>query len=452
MLPWFSDKKSSDKESWPPTDIESHPDIKLYKLIELSEHHHVQILALKNQHYLLEKKRHKKSPLQQITDKKMLQLIKQNKLTRQGLLDYLRQHPSPEPNESKSNRPATKNRPDAVRKPKIDYLIDEDEEPPRPHLPPPKQLYSKLQGAMAEFAENNPDTADVLNLNVSNSNAPFQAYFDSVPAGGGGSKTKAHVLQPPPMRDEPTETFIPQKPTSTRSAVSHSLEKVIQRQRERLVEVQMMKQKVENEKKKLDAALERKKYLEAQIIEIEQRIERFQQDFFRMQLTEEDLLRKTAFDLEKIQQELNQILTDGSVLKAVLDENAQFTNQLANGPFKHLENLIHSLNLVVQQRRMVNHLLQQREHALLEQQRIKVLIKRKEELETGIEELQQIIFQIDQTNQNMMAMDPYCVPEPVPVPALNELARLEFELQNILGDPGIQQELNQHLRTTPRNL
>lgn len=464
MLPWFSDKKSPEKDPRQvAAEIENHPDLKLFKLVELSDVHQVQILELNKKYFLIEKKRNKKFPVQQISDKKTLQLIKQNKLTRQALLDYLKQHPSAElPAETtvtpaKATRANTpKTRSETTRKPKIDYLVD-DRTPQasatpafESPLPPPRQLYSRLQGAMAEFAENNPDAADALNR-MGNTASPFQAYFDSVPAGGGGT-AKPRKPQPLPLPEEAPAPgiFSAHAQSSTRPAVSHSLDKVIHKQRERLVEVQLMKQKVENEKKRLDAVLERKKYLEAKIIEIEERIDRFQQDFFRMHLTEEDLLRKTAFDLEKIQQELNQLLTDGSVLKAVLDDNAQYSAQIASGPFKHVENLIHSLNLVVQQRRMVNHLLQQREHALLEQQRVKVLLQRKNELDMAIQELQQIIFQIDQTNQNMMSMDPFCVPEPVPVVALNELARLEFELQNILGDPGVQEEINNQMRISPK--
>ena len=182
------------------------------------------------------------------------------------------------------------------------------------------------------------------------------------------------------------------------------------------------------------------------IIEIEQMLTDFMHAANRIEREEPAILQKTVLELDEMEQELNRILTNGNVLKALFQENKTYTQYVSQRHTHPIDSIMRSLNIIARQRRTINQLQHEREHAELEKARVETLLKRKQEIELSIYELRQIIDQIEKTNREILDLDAFAVVEPVPVVATNELQRLEFELQVIMGDPGIQSHFKRRTR------
>src|SRR3990167_2650579 len=146
MAAWFQKAPLPEKDSESfSLRIESHPDTHLLQTLQLSESDSIQILQLGKHYYALKKTKYQRSPALLIQDPEICEHIRKQEL-QPGHLEHL--FPTR----------------------RLDILIDDQSPLPQEtkEVPTPSQsnknLTAKLKEAMAEFIENNPDTAQALNL------------------------------------------------------------------------------------------------------------------------------------------------------------------------------------------------------------------------------------------------------------------------------------------------
>lgn len=502
MFNWFKSKKSSQQQLM--KKVDENPATKLIKVVRISDHRSVQVLELKNQYYLLEKSKGEKQSIQQVQDASLQALIKNRLLTSERLQEFLNTKPEKSKKDKKAKASEPTPTPPAsstvkqrqVTASQFEFTIDDNpfeelpkaaqspvptpsvempppkglvnrltdamnefnknnpeamkdlKEKPKPvkkavkksvsqHdfiIPPPKHLVSRMTDAMSTFADNNPDAISVLHLDENLQRVKQKGisnYMDSSTPGGGSATSSPEST--------PT-TFSSHAQMPTRKPVTRSLDTVIQTQKERLHQVKQMQHKIEQEKIRFDALLNKQQTIDAKTQEIEQYLSHFVHQSQLADLPEESVLQKTDLELQDMETTLNQILTNGSVLKRLLENNQEYASQIA-GHDKPLDSIVNSLNQVAQQRRLVNQLKHKRQHHEVEKERVMILIRRKRDIEVAIQELKQVLEQIESANNQILELDPFAVIEPVPATAENELKRLEFELQLVSGDPGVTQFL-----------
>jgi hypothetical protein len=220
--------------------------------------------------------------------------------------------------------------------------------------------------------------------------------------------------------------------------VTMALREVVDRQRSRLDTIKESKRQEELEKTRVEGLLRRKREVEDKIGKIQEMLGRIDQDSaHRNQSNVETSLLATSRDLGGLEDELSKIMTDPGVIKYLLAERDDFQSDSRNP----LDSIVNSVRTIERQRKQIAAIRHTREQAEAERRRIVLLLIRKNELETAIDEIKQVIRQIEETNAEIVRMDPYAMPETVPIVAMNELRRLEFEMNTILADPGVAKKL-----------
>jgi hypothetical protein len=219
--------------------------------------------------------------------------------------------------------------------------------------------------------------------------------------------------------------------------VTMALREVVDRQKQRLDAIKEEKRQEELEKARVEGLLRRKKEVEEKIAKIQEMLGRIDQEASRNQPAVETSLLATSRDLQQLEDELSKIMTDPGVIRYLLAERDDFQADGRNP----LDSIVNSVRTIERQRKQIAAIRHTREQAEAERRRIVLLLIRKNELDTAIDEIKQVIKQIEETNAEIIRMDPYAMPETVPIVAMNELRRLEFEMNTILADPGVAKKL-----------
>lgn len=406
MAAWFQKAPLPEKEGESfSLRIESHPDTHLLQTLQLNESDSIQILQLGKHFYALKKTKYQHSPALLIQDPEVCERIRKQAL-QAGHIEHL--FPTR----------------------RLDILID-DQSP----LPPEsseqarsnKNLTAKLKEAMAEFIENNPDTAHALNLKrpPEAQISPRETQAAALNAyGQHGSLAGANTEKAPPPLNQLTQ-----------AAVFTALQQASENQQAHLEKAQKLKQDLEKNNQRLHTLLEQLPDLEARFDNLSQQLETLYLSWSpKDSLKPEELLKKTGRELAELQSSLEKSLTEALSLHNLIEIYTPTSSQHFKEPLKDLKYLIEA---IVAQRHQVNYFLQQQAFKELEQLRLSHLIQRKEELASAIAELQASIAQLDTINQEILNHDPLAVPEPIPAMALHELSRLEQELHYVLADPAL---------------
>lgn len=412
MAAWFQKAPLPEKDSESfSLRIESHPDTHLLQTLQLSESDSIQILQLGKHYYALKKTKYQRSPALLIQDPEICEHIRKQELQPGHLehlfptrrLDILIDDQSPLPQETKETKEAAGPSQSS------------------------KNLTAKLKEAMAEFIENNPDTAQALNLKRRPETATPQS--ESKPAALAaysqhGSLAGATAEKPQPPLNQLTQ-----------AAVFTALQQASENQQAHLEKAQKLKQNLEKNDQRLHTLLEQLPTLEARFENLSMQLETLYLNWSpKDSLKPEELLKKTGRELAELQSGLETALTEALSLHNLIEIYTPTSSQRFKEPLKDLKYLIEA---IVAQRHQVNYFLQQQAFKELEELRLSHLRQRKDELLTAISELQTSIEQIDTINQEILNHDPLAVPEPIPALALHELSRLEQELQYVLADPAL---------------
>ncbi len=410
MAAWFQKAPLPEKDSESfSLRIESHPDTHLLQTLQLSESDSIQILQLGKHYYALKKTKSQRSPALLIQDPEICEHIRKQEL-QPGHLEHL--FPTR----------------------RLDILIDDQSPLPQEtkEVPTPSQsnknLTAKLKEAMAEFIENNPDTAQALNLKRKPETAAPQRS-ESKPA------VLAAYSQHGSLAGATAEKTHPPLNQLTQAAVFTALQQASENQQAHLEKAQMLKQNLEKNDQRLHTLLEQLPTLEARFENLSQQLETLYLNWSpKDSLKPEELLKKTGRELAELQSGLETSLTEALSLHNLIEIYTPTASQRFKEPLKDLKYLIEA---IVAQRHQVNYFLQQQAFRELEELRLGHLRQRKDELIAAIGELQASIEQLDTINQEILNHDPLAVPEPIPALALHELSRLEQELHHVLADPAL---------------
>lgn len=325
---------------------------------------------------------------------------------------------------------------------------------------PRAPLGERLETAMNQFHNNNPSS-------FTPPAPPLQAYLSAAFSMAAQSSrettpTTAPNKEVPAARPAPVVTPVeemPPEPQTTpappsepplsapESPVYQALAQARNHQQQQLQQAQQLKQRIEEEQQQMEHLLLTHHTLAQEVASLEQRLDRFERSSHNYSQDEAQLLKQTAHNLEALQAELTRLLVEGCALEALFQLHPAHAQSLAAG--SAAARLQHTLQGVVQQRRLVHHLLQQHTQTQLERDRRDALLTRKHIVEQELDQLQQAISALENTNRELLHLDPLALPEPLPVAALYEVARLEFELQVIRQDPGFHHPLFTLAEETP---
>ncbi|PIQ24261.1 hypothetical protein COW36_10610 [bacterium (Candidatus Blackallbacteria) CG17_big_fil_post_rev_8_21_14_2_50_48_46] len=407
MASWF--QKSAPPPDKEPQDfslrIDAHPDTHLLQSLQINETDSIQILQLGKHYYAQKKTKYQRSQPLLIQDTALCEKIRKQQilpLHLEPLFDTPPAHAQ------------------------LDILLDD-------HSPAlslsaqgssqPKgsaQLTLRLKEAMADFIENNPETASALNLGKvpkERTAAPKQSALSAYAEHGSlGGKTPE----------------LPALNELTRPVVLAALQQASENQQAHLEKAQKLKTRLTEQSQKLETLLEELPNLEARLNKLSERLVQIHHHFKLEKLEPESLLQKTAQELAQLQTRMEEMLTEALSLQNLLELYPQNHNPHLKTGVDQLKRLIHE---IVEQRHQVNYFLQQHAFQELEQLRLEHLLKRQSELENAIQELKTSIEQLERINQEILNQDPLAVPEPIPALALHELSRLETELGYLRQDP-----------------
>lgn len=430
--------------------IEHHPETHLLQTLRLGPQRSVQVLRLFEKYYLLERNKGERRPPIQLEEPALI-----SRLASEGRLTAAEIEPLLPPTRS------------------FDIVLDDDTPEtlttptaaPANITPsaPSDPLESKLQNAMARFMEQNPETAAVLKRHqptapsgtpaqqvpsvppgvaVSAAESPFKNTYGAHPALGalGALETSQDLpsvqsLSVASVDASSGATREPALESLTQPMVQQALQQASDNQQKMLEQAAQLKQDVDRRSERVQSALSRLDAFQERVDELNNRLEHWQSEMERHHFSRDSLLERTAEDLERLQRQLRQILSDGLALQKVLREHRFPDQDQMNDKLACFEDM---LDHVVQQRHWVHYLQQQQAFAALERERVQVLVTRRTELKAQIAQLKDAIEQLEQINREILTRDPMAVPEPVPALALHELTRLDYELQILEADPGLQ--------------
>lgn len=384
--------------------IEVHPDTRLLQTVRLGPQRSVQVLELFDKYYLLERYKGERRPPVQLDEA--------------PLLARLAQHERLQAEEIEPLLPPLRG---------VDFLLD-DQTTPASRDP----LESKLQSAMARFAAQNPETAEVLNLQSSRPPATqAESAYAAHPALGAAA-APADAVRPPvaplvPAERVPVETW-------TQPLVQQALQQASDNQQHLLEQAHQLKQEVDRRSLRVERSLDSLPAFQEKLDALSQQLEHWQSEMEKHHFSRDSLLERTDEELARLQHQLRQILSEGLALQKVLREH-RFPDHGQMG--EKLECFEDMLDHVVQQRHWVHYLQQQQAFRQLERERLGHLRQRRDELLGQIDRLKEAIQDLEQINREILARDPLAVPEPVPALALHELSRLEYEMQVLEADPAL---------------
>lgn len=441
--------------------IEHHPETHLLQTLRLGPQRSVQVLRLFDRYYLLERNKGERRPPVQLEEPELL-----TRLATDGRLLAAEVEPLLPPLRSSfdivldDNSPESPSLPQTPNSSPLSPSLNSSLSSPALATPAPPPaaadpLQSKLQTAMARFREQNPETAAVLQhhqpvpLPEKPAYDPFKSTYGAHPSLGANAPSEEQSAQisavlssqtsvPPPaelagaLRAESSAE--PGLETLTQPLVAHALQQASDNQQKLLEQAAQLKREVDKRSERVQSALDRFEAFQERVDELNNRLEHWQSEMERHHFSRDSLLERTAEDLERLQRQLRQILSDGLALQKVLREHRFPDQDQMNDKLACFEDM---LDHVVQQRHWVHYLQQQQAFAALERERVEVLVTRRKALQNQLAQLKDAIEQLEQINREILTRDPLAVPEPVPALALHELTRLDYELQMLESDPGL---------------
>lgn len=426
MVSWLIRKFKQKKDSG----LEKDSTTKTIDIISISDTKSIHIVESKNKLLLYEVQGNQTNLLTEITDPNLIATLKSKggRKNSNFIAEYLKKIAI---NPSESSLSLTDKK--IVSSSKVDFLIN-DEIPisssppelqqlagPLPKIDPQQDLMSTLEKAMDKFAENNPDD-DLISLsrkiNITHTQ-PQSDPFKTLPV-----KTKIKKSEPPTQANE---------------SLKESLQNVIERQHRRLQLIREQKQQLKREYQRIDNAINKKDEIADRLNQIGRIISEI--NIETEEINEAPLFRSVS-ELQQLESDLIKLITDTSVIRRLIEEEEAGEYGAASLLRDFFDSIPKMFQEIKKYNKQIDIIKQRKE--LGEQERIRVsnLLTRQEELEEAIANLKNAIEQIEESNRELIQLDTHATPEQVPLVVINELKRLEFDLQSIMSDQGVRKRLS----------
>lgn len=221
----------------------------------------------------------------------------------------------------------------------------------------------------------------------------------------------------------------------TRPLIEQALEIAQEQQQTLLKQATELQEHIQKQQLQLQHQLRQVPQLEQELELLNQKLEEWQLVMEAEHHHQEALIHHTQQELQSIQTQLQETLSSGMALQHHLRSRRLPEDHQLQQKLNYLEEMI---DHVLAQRHSVHYILQQKSYQHLENQRFEVLRARYERVQAAHQSLQSQIAQLETINRDILLQDPLAVPEPVPVMALHELQRLQFEKDLLEADPRLQ--------------
>lgn len=244
----------------------------------------------------------------------------------------------------------------------------------------------------------------------------------------------------PPSQAHPLLTEIEQQPIhhETQPLLDQALEIAQEQQQALLNAAESLQQTIQKQQLQLQHQLRQMPQLEQELELLNQKLEEWQLVMEAEHHHQENLVHHTQQELRAIQERLQDTLSSGMALQNHLRSRRLPEDHQLQHKLNYLEEMI---DHVLAQRHSVHYILQQKAYQHLEVQRLDVLKTRYMAICEARQHLAQQVEQLETVNRDILQHDPLAVPEPVPIMALHELQRLQFEQEVLEADPGLQNHL-----------
>ena len=366
-------------------DIIQHPETHLYQSWNPTPHQQLQVLLLFEQSYLVQREHGELIALYPIKDPAICHKIQaQHKLSAEDLV-FLGQLTETTPTD----------------------------DTPQPQSPPPSLSHT----AQALSAYQPQQTAG-------SSEVPPQA----LPLPG----TLLKTVEDTPLHQE------------TLPLLNAALEIAQEQQQALLSTAANLQNNIQKQQIQLQQQLRQMPRLEQELELLNQKLEEWQLVMEAEHHHQESLVHHTQQELCAIQNRLQDTLSSGMALQNHLRSRRLPEDHQLQRKLNYLEEMI---DHVLAQRHSVHYILQQKAYQHLENQRLDLIKARYTALCEARAQLAQQVEQLEAVNRDILDNDPLAVPEPVPVMALHELQRLQFEQEVLEADPGLQAHLKQQKET-----
>lgn len=274
---------------------------------------------------------------------------------------------------------------------------------------------------------------------LSNSHHALSAYQPQRTTGTGH--------QPSPTAPHAVLRSIEETPliTQTTPLIEATLEIAQEQQQALLTQAEHLQQDIQKQQLHLQQQLRQMPQLEQELELLNQKLEEWQLAMEAEHHHQDHLIHHTQQELIGIQEHLQGILSSGMALQNHLRSRRLPEDHQLQHKLSYLEEMV---DHVLAQRHSVHYILQQKSYQHLEEQRLDVLKQRYKNVSEAREKLAEHVQQLETVNREILLQDPLAVPEPVPIMALHELQRLQFEQDILEADPGLQaylKSIQEHL-------
>lgn len=246
---------------------------------------------------------------------------------------------------------------------------------------------------------------------------------------GGAEAPATHLLQE--IDAEPLEE-------KTRPLIEQALEIAQEQQQTLLKQAADLQAHIQKQQLQLQHQLRQVPQLEQELELLNQKLEEWQLVMESEHHHQEELIHHTQHELQSIQQQLQETLSSGMALQNHLKSRRLPEDHQLQQKLNYLEEMI---DHVLAQRHSVHYILQQKSYQQLEDQRFEILSARYKRVQEVHQSLNTQIAQLETINRDILLQDPLAVPEPVPMMAIHELQRLQFEKDLLEADPRLQAHL-----------
>ncbi len=220
--------------------------------------------------------------------------------------------------------------------------------------------------------------------------------------------------------------------------VEQALEMAQEQQQTLLEQAEQLQEHIQNRQKQLQKQLRQVPALTQELELLNEKLENWQRQMESQHHHQESLVHHTHQELMGIQEQLQDMLSEGMALQNHLRSRRLPTDHQLQRKLSYLEEMV---DHVVAQRHGVHHVLQQRAYQHLETARLDILLERHQKIAAAREALSSQIERLETVNREIMAQDPLAVPEPVPMMVIHELQRLQFEEDILAADAALKQQL-----------
>ncbi len=224
----------------------------------------------------------------------------------------------------------------------------------------------------------------------------------------------------------------------TQPLLNAALEIAQEQQQTLLSTAETLQNTIHKQQLQLQQQLRQMPRLEQELALLNQKLEEWQLVMEAEHHHQENLVHHTQQELCAIQERLQDTLSSGMALQNHLRSRRLPEDHQLQRKLNYLEEMI---DHVLAQRHSVHYILQQKAYQHLENQRLELMYARYTAVCEARSQLAQQVEQLEAVNRDILQNDPLAVPEPVPVMALHELQRLQFEQDILEADPGLQAHL-----------